>query len=148
MACTLNIVAPETVCNGAGGITHIKMGADAASAVEYSPNSEHSSVEEKYTFDRTTGIGYYITTLSIDLGGYNSNNAESAQLLSVNDEIPYIEWTTENGVTSTYTSGPGQYAYVTETNFATGAKMEDGSSMKMTVTIKSSAMITNHTTTP
>lgn len=151
MACTITVSAiNKNACKNSGGITSITLKdhtAEAANWIEFSPLPERSTVEEKYTFDRTTGIGYYTTTLTVDVAGYSKAHADAIQKIAGSDVLKYIKWITSNGVTATYdqitTSGTGPkkidgaFAYVTEYTLATGTKMEDGASMKFVITIKS-----------
>lgn len=152
MACTIIVTPPVAECNSVGGISSIKIGSGSSSKFEYSPCSERSTVEEKYSFDRATGIGYYTTTISLDLGGYGIDQvnalkgADNAGAICKPSYIGYLSWTTTQGNTGTFdsTSNTG-FAYVSEAVINPGTKMEDGASVKCTIIIKSPTMLTTKT---
>lgn len=160
MGCIAFPASPLTSeCQNSGGISLLKL-----NGTDIQVYPDRSSVEDKYTFDPATGVGYITVSINVEFD-YTAANVPVLTGLARNASLTSIIWQSvtknESGNLSTYghwSSTPstptspdprtfgGGSAFLTEGSFLSGQKLEDGSKVTMKIEIKSSGCIEYKTT--
>lgn len=134
-----NFQAAASSCYNAGGVDSVKL-----NNTEYRVVRDRCSVEDKYTYDVATGVGFYTVTLTIEFG-YSAANAKSLEGLARNLSLDSVSWTnngtnesseTKNTLATWTKATDGGSAYLVDGTLLSGQKLEDGSKITGTIEIK------------